>query len=95
MPTSIFAAGTSKIETGGKEFGRGHVHVPGIKPEDLILLTPYTQNGGPSGPEGKGPLYCAFISDKSREAFEILVYDIQGGKFNVTVTVDWAVVRPS
>lgn len=93
MPNSVFAAGTSRIETRHREFGTEVVHVPGLKPEDLILLTPYTQNGGPSGPEGKGPLYCAFISAKNREAFEILVYDIQGGRFNVVVTVDWAVVR--
>lgn len=93
MPTTVIATGTSKIQTRGKEFGIDSVPAPGMKAEDQILLTPYVQTNGPSGPDGKGPLYCAFVHEKKKDGFEILVYDIQAGKFDVTVTVDWAVVR--
>lgn len=93
MAFSVYAAGMSKIDTRNKEFGIDGVHVPGMKSGDLILLTPHTQSNGVSGPEGRGPLYCAFINQKDDNGFEILVYDIQANKFNVTVDVDWAVVR--
>jgi hypothetical protein len=91
MPT-VIATGTSRIESRGREFGIESVPVPGMKAEDQVLLAPHITNGG-SGPDGKGPLYCAFIHEKKQDGFEILAYDIQAGRFNVTVTVDWTVVR--
>jgi hypothetical protein len=91
MP-SVIATGTIEIKTLGKDHGIESVPVPSMKAGDQVLLTPYIGQGV-SGPDRKGPLYCAFIDEKKSSGFDVLVYDIQGGRWDVTVTVDWAVIR--
>ncbi|MHC1947294.1 hypothetical protein IF803_23215 [Bradyrhizobium sp. UFLA06-06] len=92
MP-SVISTGTVRVKTAGKEYGLESVPVSGMKAADQVLLTPYISPDGISGPDRKGPLYCAFIDEKKDGGFDVLVYDIQGGKFDVTVVVDWAVVH--
>jgi hypothetical protein len=89
---TVLSSGTVEVKTLGNEWGVEFVPVPGMKSGDEVLLTSYISRGG-SGPNGRGPLYCPFISEKKNDGFEVLVYDIQANKFNVTITVDWAVVR--
>ena len=91
MP-SVLATGTVMIDTNGHEWGREAVQVPGMRAADIVLLTPHITKLG-SGPDGKGPLYCAFIDEKKDNGFEVLAYDIQANPFKVTVPVDWAVIK--
>jgi hypothetical protein len=78
MPTTVYSSGTSKIQTLSREFGTESVHVPGMRLEDQILLTPYITEGG-SGPDRKGPLYCAFVQKKRRMASRSLYTTFRPG----------------
>ncbi|MGY3130869.1 hypothetical protein ACVWZM_001551 [Bradyrhizobium sp. USDA 4501] len=91
MP-SVLAIGKVEIKSLNREFGIESVPVPTMRKDDQVLLTPHITNGG-SGPDRKGPLYCAFIHEKKDGGFEVMAYDIQAGRFDVTIFVDWCVLR--
>jgi hypothetical protein len=93
MTASVLATGRIDISTGGKNYGKATVAVRGMKNTDHVLLTPRVTRGA-MAPESLGPLFCAFVEDIDTDRFLVLVYDIQGGAFNVTVPVEWVVTRP-
>lgn len=106
MPT-IFRSGTEVVGTGGNEYGIVTVKCTGLQPSFQILATARPSGGG-IDPIKLGPLYVAFVKRNDPQQpgdhtskptppannFDILVYDIQGAKHNVDITVDWAVIEP-
>jgi hypothetical protein len=91
--TAIVAVGQVDIPTNGKEYGIATVKVRGMDVTDSVQLTSRSTNGG-LNPLSKGPLFSPFLDNTYAGGFDVLVYDIAGAPHNVTVRVEYAVLRP-
>ena len=68
-----------------------HVNVPGIRPDDQVLLTSHVPNN--DADLSGSSLFCPFVERILPNAFVIFIHAFKGNPGNVTIRVDWAVLR--
>lgn len=91
----VLLSGSTSVQTGSREVGYATVDISSLGLTDAnyqVSLTAKPSDGG-IAPDNHGPLYVPFVYNKTTTSFGILVYDIQANAFNVTIPVDWVVVK--